>query len=330
MNKFITTLLIITFNFSSFALAEPMVNARTAIVIDYHSDKVLYEYEPDIQIYPASMTKIMTAIVTFDLLALFGEGTSVNLDLAKSGASSEITLQGSAGTTDGIEKLFVSTSGGGNSSASFIKALGASGGNSTLTEFHVSGAKKLTVTTAIDFAGTASGALTTGTISAAESTGGVALAATTNETKTTLSDNTITVGLSTDIIVSGGATVANNLHVIGNLKVDGTQTILNTIQVDVQDNTIGVASTSTASNTTANGAGFFVHGGGDGNKEILFNTTKTLKELNDFKDASLKSGYGIVCSACKGISGTRRTRRSTAPRRNIDACMDMAYEGDIY
>ena len=32
------------------------------------------------------------------------------------------------------------------------------------------------------------------------------IAATTNETKTTLSDNTITVGLSTDIIVSGGAT----------------------------------------------------------------------------------------------------------------------------
>ena len=68
MNKFITTLLIITFNFSSFALAEPMVNARTAIVIDYHSDKVLYEYEPDIQIYPASMTKIMTTIVAFDLI----------------------------------------------------------------------------------------------------------------------------------------------------------------------------------------------------------------------------------------------------------------------
>ena len=106
------------------------------------------------------------------------------------------------------------------------------------------------------------------------------IAATTNETKTTLSDNTITVGLSTDIIVSGGATVSNNLHVIGNLKVDGTQTILNTIQVDVQDNTIGVASTSTASNTTANGAGFFVHGGGDGNKEILFNTVNSAFQVN--------------------------------------------------
>ena len=68
MNKFITILLIITFNYSSFALAELMVNARTAIVIDYHSDKVLYEYEPDIQIYPASMTKIMTTIVAFDLI----------------------------------------------------------------------------------------------------------------------------------------------------------------------------------------------------------------------------------------------------------------------
>ena len=68
MNKFIATFLIIVFNFSSFALAEPMVNVRTAIVVDYHSDKILYEYEPDIQIYPASMTKIMTTIIAFDLI----------------------------------------------------------------------------------------------------------------------------------------------------------------------------------------------------------------------------------------------------------------------
>ena len=68
MNKFIATLLIIVFNFYSFALAEPMVNARTAIVVDYHSDKILYEYEADIQIYPASMTKIMTTIIAFDLI----------------------------------------------------------------------------------------------------------------------------------------------------------------------------------------------------------------------------------------------------------------------
>ena len=68
MNKFITILLVIFFNFSSFAFAENMVNARTAILVDYHSDKVLYEYEADIQIYPASMTKIMTTIIAFDLI----------------------------------------------------------------------------------------------------------------------------------------------------------------------------------------------------------------------------------------------------------------------
>ncbi len=68
MNKFITLLLISVINLSPFALADPLVNVRTAIVVDYHSDKILYEYEADIQIYPASMTKIMTTIIAFDLI----------------------------------------------------------------------------------------------------------------------------------------------------------------------------------------------------------------------------------------------------------------------
>ena len=69
MNKIFTALILIYFSFHApNAFTEPMVNARTAIVIDYHSDEVLYEYEADIQIYPASMTKIMTTIVAFDLI----------------------------------------------------------------------------------------------------------------------------------------------------------------------------------------------------------------------------------------------------------------------
>ena len=44
------------------------VKARTAILQDYHSGEILYEKEPDISIYPASMTKIMTAIIAFDLI----------------------------------------------------------------------------------------------------------------------------------------------------------------------------------------------------------------------------------------------------------------------
>ncbi len=55
-------------NLSLNLFANPNIQARTGILIDYHSDEVLYELDPDSQIYPASMTKIMTAIIAFDLL----------------------------------------------------------------------------------------------------------------------------------------------------------------------------------------------------------------------------------------------------------------------
>ncbi len=44
------------------------IKARTAILQDFHSGEILYEKEADISIYPASMTKIMTAIIAFDLI----------------------------------------------------------------------------------------------------------------------------------------------------------------------------------------------------------------------------------------------------------------------
>jgi serine-type D-Ala-D-Ala carboxypeptidase (penicillin-binding protein 5/6) len=67
MNKLILIFLLLFFS-SSFVFANPNIQARTAILIDYHSDLVLYEMEADVEIYPASMTKIMTSIVAFDLL----------------------------------------------------------------------------------------------------------------------------------------------------------------------------------------------------------------------------------------------------------------------
>ena len=67
MNKLLI-LLILFLNFCSNLFANPNIQARTGILIDYHSEKVIYELDPDSQIYPASMTKIMTSIVAFDLL----------------------------------------------------------------------------------------------------------------------------------------------------------------------------------------------------------------------------------------------------------------------
>jgi len=44
------------------------IEARYVILQDHLSGEILYEKEADAKIYPASMTKIMTAIVAFDLL----------------------------------------------------------------------------------------------------------------------------------------------------------------------------------------------------------------------------------------------------------------------
>ena len=68
MSKFFTILFFLISQSFSFLLANPTINARTAIVVDYHSDEILFEIDPDAQIYPASMTKIMTTIIAFDLL----------------------------------------------------------------------------------------------------------------------------------------------------------------------------------------------------------------------------------------------------------------------
>ena len=66
MNKLF--ILIILVVLSTKISANPNIQARTGILIDYHSNEILYEMDPDIEIYPASMTKIITAIVAFDLL----------------------------------------------------------------------------------------------------------------------------------------------------------------------------------------------------------------------------------------------------------------------
>jgi D-alanyl-D-alanine carboxypeptidase (penicillin-binding protein 5/6) len=67
MNKFLL-IIIIFFSLILNSSANPSLQARTGILIDYHSDEILMELDPDSQIYPASMTKIMTAIVAFDLI----------------------------------------------------------------------------------------------------------------------------------------------------------------------------------------------------------------------------------------------------------------------
>ncbi len=64
--KFLT--IFVTLLISLNAHADFDIKARSAILQDFLSGEILYEKDADISIYPASMTKIMTAIIAFELL----------------------------------------------------------------------------------------------------------------------------------------------------------------------------------------------------------------------------------------------------------------------
>ena len=94
------------------------IKAITAILKDYHSGEILYEKEPDIKIYPASMTKIMTAIVAFDLLTkgevTLDEKISISEKawrMSKQGYSSMFIMLNDEVSVDDLLKGIIITSG---------------------------------------------------------------------------------------------------------------------------------------------------------------------------------------------------------------------------
>jgi len=66
IRKILLTFIFCFLTSKSFASFD--INAKTAILKDYLSGEVLYEKNADLSIYPASMTKIMTSIVAFELI----------------------------------------------------------------------------------------------------------------------------------------------------------------------------------------------------------------------------------------------------------------------
>ncbi len=68
MFKKFLLVLCITLIYPQYVIANIDIKARTAILQDYLSGEILYEKESDLSIYPASMTKIMTSIIAFDLI----------------------------------------------------------------------------------------------------------------------------------------------------------------------------------------------------------------------------------------------------------------------
>ena len=67
-NYIINKIFVCLFLFLLPANANIEINARTVILQDFLSGEILYEKKPDLPIFPASMTKIMTTLVAFDLI----------------------------------------------------------------------------------------------------------------------------------------------------------------------------------------------------------------------------------------------------------------------
>ena len=111
--------------------------------------------------------------------------------------------------------------------------------------------------------------------------------------------------------VSGDVVLGAGLTVTGNLKVDGTQTIVNTETLDIGDKTVGIASTTAATNSTAAGAGIEIYASSataNNNKTLLWQNTSNAFEFSTpiktkgVQETSINSGSTGVQTYINGTS----------------------------
>ena len=111
-------IIIVSLIFNNVVSANIDIKARTAILQDFLSGEILYEKEPDRSIYPASMTKIMTSIIAFDLI----KSGELNLDekfiisekawrLSTAGYSSMFVMVGDEVSVENLLKGIIIASG---------------------------------------------------------------------------------------------------------------------------------------------------------------------------------------------------------------------------
>ncbi|MDA9105172.1 D-alanyl-D-alanine carboxypeptidase [Candidatus Pelagibacter sp.] len=114
--RLITILLTLLITANSYAAFD--IKARTAILQDYLSGEILFEKDADKSIYPASMTKIMTTIIAFDLI----RSGDLNLDekflvsenawrLSSAGYSSMFIMVGDEVSVENLLKGIIIASG---------------------------------------------------------------------------------------------------------------------------------------------------------------------------------------------------------------------------
>ena len=71
--------------------------------------------------------------------------------------------------------------------------------------------------------------------------------------------------------ITVGTITGTDATLSGNLTVQGTQTVIDTATLSVEDKNIGIGSVTTPTNTTANHGGLTLFGGADGDKSFTWN-----------------------------------------------------------
>lgn len=132
-----------------------------------------------------------------------------------------------------------------------------------------------------------------------------------------------TPDITVDLVTANDVQVGGALTVVGNLTVDGTQTIVNTDTLDVADTTVGIASTTTASNTTANGAGIEIYA-----SSSSLSNNKTLKWSSTGYNWTFAKGGLVVDSGGLNVTGVitaSSTFDGRAPNVEMNSTSSGAY-----
>ena len=115
--------------------------------------------------------------------------------------------------------------------------------------------------------------------------------------------------------------VGQTAYIHGNLQVDGTETIINTETLNVADKTVGIGSTSNASNTTADGSGIEVFASSSqtgNNKTLTWGNTANSWEFGP-NDVGLKVGTGVTVYGGTGIVSATSFKGDGSLLTGIDA-----------
>ena len=107
------------------------------------------------------------------------------------------------------------------------------------------------------------------------------------------------------LTVTNDALIGGQVTIIGDLTVNGNQTIINTTRLDIEDKNIGIGSTSSPSDALADGAGITIYA--TTNKTLTWNNSNSRMAFSTNLYAPVYYGDGSQLTGISAGIGTEAT-----------------------